>query len=125
MKSQLLPAFRWLAIACLLAIAVLSLVPGDDRPHTGYSGNIEHLVAYVGTAFFTSAFLPALRGWRSVLGLSLASALFEVLQLFIPGRGPGVDNWLASTSGAVIGVGCAAFAARLLPALFTAGRRDD
>ena len=58
MKSQLLPAFRWLAIACLLAIAVLSLVPGDDRPHTGYSGNIEHLVAYVGTAFFTSAFLP-------------------------------------------------------------------
>jgi len=37
----------WLAV---IVIAILSLVPGDIRPHTGAPGALEHLAAYLGTA---------------------------------------------------------------------------
>ena len=34
----------WLAVA---AIVVLSLLPGQDRPHSGAPGELEHLFAYL------------------------------------------------------------------------------
>ncbi len=95
--------FQVAGVICLVGIAILSVLPGADRPHVFGSGNVEHLLAYAGAAFFAS-FLPALRGWRIVLLLSAASLAFEGLQIFIPGRSPGLDNWLASTLGAAIGL---------------------
>ncbi len=103
--------FQVAGVICLLTITVLSVLPGADRPHVFGSGNVEHVIAYIGTAFFASS-LPGLRGWRVVLLLSAASLAFEGLQMFIPGRSPGLDNWLASTAGALIGLALAwAFAA--------------
>ena len=98
--------FQMAGIISLAVIVVLSVLPGGDRPHVFGSGNVEHLLAYAGAAFFAST-LPALRGWRIVLLLSAASLLFEGVQLFIPGRGPGLDNWAASTLGAAIGLALA------------------
>lgn len=95
---------RWAAIASMLTIVVLSTLPGTLRPHTGTSGNVEHFIAYAGTAVLIQLGLPKLRRWREVILLSIASAVFEVLQFWIPGRGPGVDNWAASTAGAVVGM---------------------
>ncbi|WP_370675391.1 VanZ family protein [Pleomorphomonas sp. PLEO] len=95
--------FQAAGVICLATIAVLSVLPGADRPHVFGSGNVEHLIAYAGAAFFASS-LPGLRGWRIVLVLSVASLTFEGLQMFIPGRSPGLDNWLASTLGALIGL---------------------
>jgi len=95
--------FQMAGVVCLSAILVLSVLPGADRPHVFGSGNVEHLIAYAGAAFFASS-LPGLRGWRIVLLLSAASLAFEGLQMFIPGRSPGLDNWLASSLGAVIGL---------------------
>ncbi|MFG1343314.1 VanZ family protein [Xanthobacter autotrophicus DSM 431] len=93
-----------LAVMLWLVITVLSLLPGNERPHTGYSGNAEHFAAYAGAASVTAL---AFRSWAPVwlvLPFSLASALFEVAQLFIPGRSSGVDNWFFSTFGALVGV---------------------
>ena len=99
-----------LAILFCAIITVLSLLPGEERPHTGFSGNIEHVVAYAGTVGATAyAFLTPGIG-ALTLGFSAASAVFEICQLFIPGRTSGVDNWLASTLGALVG----AYAARHL-----------
>ena len=98
--------FQAAGVICLTTIVVLSILPGADRPHVFGSGNVEHLIAYAGGAFFASS-LPGLRGWRIVLLLSAASLTFEGLQILIPGRGPGLDNWLASTVGAVIGLALA------------------
>lgn len=98
--------FQAAGVICLAIIAILSVLPGDDRPHVFGSGNVEHLLAYAGAAFFASS-LPVLRGWRIVLLLSVAALLFEGVQVFIPGRGPGVDNWLASTVGAMVGLASA------------------
>lgn len=95
--------FQMAGILSLAVIAVLSVLPGADRPHVFGSGNVEHLLAYSGAAFFASS-LPALRGWRIVLLLSAASLLFEGIQALIPGRGPGLDNWIASTLGAIVGL---------------------
>jgi VanZ family protein len=95
--------FQVAGIVCLGIVAVLSVLPGADRPHVFGSGNIEHLLAYAGTAFFASS-LPVLRGWRVVMWLSAASLMFEALQMVIPGRSPGLDNWIASTVGAIVGL---------------------
>jgi VanZ family protein len=36
--------------------------------------------------------------------LSVASAVFELVQTWIPSRGRDVDNWAASTAGTVTGM---------------------
>ncbi|MCM5559158.1 VanZ family protein [Pleomorphomonas sp. JP5] len=95
--------FQMAGVISFVVIAVLSVLPGADRPHVFSSGNVEHVLAYAGAAFFASS-LPTLRGWRVVLLLSAASLLFEGIQILIPGRGPGLDNWIASTLGAIVGL---------------------
>jgi len=97
----------WVILAasgCVL-IAILSLVPGYLRPHTGAPGGAEHFAAYMMVA---GAFAMGLRSERSVLlmaaGLMLAAGLFEVLQIEIPGRSPGLTGFLSSSLGAWAGV---------------------
>jgi hypothetical protein len=103
----------WLEFA---AILVLSLVPGDERPHSGLgSGQLEHALAY-GIAGATIAL--AYRATRSrllaLLPFALGSAAFELLQNFVPDRGPKAIDALASASGLVLGVAIGAAASALL-----------
>ena len=98
---------RWLralAWLCVLTITILSLLPGEERPHTGLSGRLEHAMAYAGTGFFIwfGYHHPRHRAlfW---CGLAIASCVFEVLQNFIPGRSPSVFDALASTLGLTFG----------------------
>ncbi len=106
-----------LAATCCLVIIVLSLLPGNERPHTGFSGNIEHVVAYAGTAGFAALALVRRPVVGLVIAFSAASALFEICQIWIPGRSAGFDNWFASSLGALIGVCAARYI--LLPRLST------
>ncbi|PWR21551.1 VanZ family protein [Zavarzinia compransoris] len=99
-------ALRSVAVSCLLAIAVLSLLPGNLRPHTGASGNFEHILAFAGATFFVKLSWPRISFWPTVVLMFAISGLLELCQFLIPGRGPRLDNWLASTIGAAIG--CAA-----------------
>ena len=98
-----------LAGACCLVIIVLSLLPGNERPHTGFSGNIEHVVAYAGTACFVALALLRRPVAVLVIAFSAASAVFEICQIWIPGRSAGFDNWFASTLGALIGISAARY----------------
>jgi hypothetical protein len=102
----------WVLLAasgCVL-IAILSLVPGYLRPHTGAPGGVEHFVAYLMVA---GAFSMGLRSDRSILvmvaGLMVAAGLFEVLQIDIPGRNPGLTGFLSSSLGAWTGTVLAVF----------------
>lgn len=87
----------------VLVVVVLSTLPGTWRPHTMASGDLEHFVAYAGTA---GALLLALGRRRLPVVVAalvgLAGAL-EIAQTWIPGRSVGIDNWLASSAGALIG----------------------
>ncbi len=94
-----------LAWTCVVVIAVLSLLPGGDRPHTGLPGRTEHFIAYAGTGFLFALSYSDLRhrvmAWA---GLAIASCVFEVLQNFVPGRSPNPLDALASTSGLTLGL---------------------
>ena len=90
---------------CLLIITVLSLVPGDQRPHTGFSGQLEHAAAYAGTGLFMMLGYSTLRA-RSIgyLGVVFLSFNFELLQAHIPGRSSNIADALASDAGLTVGV---------------------
>lgn len=99
-----------------IVLAVLSLVPGRDRPHTGLSGNFEHMLAYALAAFVTRlVFRRAASPWQ-ILAFACAAAVFEICQMWIPGRSPDLGNWAASSFGAMIGVATAAQVADRLDA---------
>ena len=107
--------FRVAAVCSWATLAVLSLVPGSARPHTGASGNTEHLMAYILAALVTRiAFGHVQTRWQ-LAGFSAAAAAFEVCQIWIPGRSAGVENWAASTGGALIGLLVARAVAHRLP----------
>jgi VanZ family protein len=92
----------WLAI---ITIIVLSVVPGDERPHTGASGHYEHVVAYLITAaLLTFSYNARHSPVVIAVGLSFLSGLMEILQIYIPGRHAGFDDFAASSVGVVIGL---------------------
>jgi VanZ family protein len=91
-------------LACVIAIAVLSLIPGHWQARTGAPPYLEHVVAYFGTATLLGL------GWRGRIGratiailLIVYAALMEVLQHWSPGRDPAVSDILASGMGALLG----------------------
>lgn len=96
-------AIRFAAVCCWLLLTVLSLLPGELRPHTISSGNLEHMLAYSVAACLTRMGFSRLDSRWQVAGFSVMAAAFEIGQLWIPGRHFGLDNWATSTMGAVAG----------------------
>jgi VanZ like family len=96
---------RLAGFAGIAAIAVLSLLPGAERPHTGLPGQAEHFMAYACTGFALSVGYRRLRErlifWAA---LSAASGVFEILQQWIPGRGCEIEDAVVSTLGATAGL---------------------
>src|SRR5438128_1544061 len=90
---------------CVGTLIVLSLVPGSERPHTGIEGQWEHCLAYAGTGAIAT--LTYRRPVWTIGGLSLLGCVLELLQNFVPGRGPAVTDALFSSSGAVLGAAAA------------------
>jgi hypothetical protein len=96
---------RPIAWAGAVLLAILSLVPGEFRPHTFLPGRAEHFVAYAVTGFFfVLGYREARQRALAWLGLALASGLIEILQAFIPGRSPSSLDALASTAGLTFGL---------------------
>ena len=105
--------FGWLAV---IAIGVLSLAPGDLRPHTGAPGPLEHVAAYCGTAgLLTFGYRKCCHPLVIVLCLSIYSAALEIAQIQIPGRHAAFFDFAASTTGAVIGSALVWVVLRALP----------
>jgi VanZ family protein len=108
-------ALKFMAWACLVVVAILSLVPGNERPHTFMRPKMEHFVAYAGTGlFFAAAYQGRWERWLAWSGLALASVIFEILQNFTPGRSPSVMDAVASTSGMTLGMLIGAYVATLI-----------
>jgi VanZ family protein len=86
-------------------IVLLSLVPGDERPHTGLAGGVEHALAYALTAIPLAIGHPSVRHRVVIaLGLALLAAVLEVLQLALPGRVGDVSDVVASGLGGLAGL---------------------
>jgi hypothetical protein len=72
--------------ACVVVLIVLSVLPANERPHTGFPGQIEHAAAYFGTAVFLAFGYRTTTGRIATIALlvGLAAAL-EMIQLLVPG----------------------------------------
>jgi hypothetical protein len=115
----LIRAARIAGWAGIAAITVLSLVPGSERPHTNLPGMAEHFVAYACTGFALSLAYQGLRErlifWAA---LGTASGVFEILQMWIPGRSCEIEDVVVSTLGVTTGLLLgAALASQLSPEL--------
>jgi VanZ family protein len=89
----------------VLAIIVLSLVPGTYRPHTGLPGVAEHFIAYCSTAFaFALGFRSSASRIVIALVLTLLAGSMEVLQLWVPGRHSAIIDAVFSSLGGLLGI---------------------
>jgi len=106
--------FRATGWACVVAIAVLSLIPGFMRPDTGFPGQIDHTIAYCGTAGLLGLGYPAAKSrfGTTVMLISLAAAL-EVAQLWVPGRHSQFIDFATSAVGTCLGMLAAVVAHRV------------
>jgi VanZ family protein len=96
-------SFRVLAWCCAALLAVLSLLPAEDMVRTGMLGELEHLVAYGGSASIAIAGYG--RGSVArIIGLFwMYAGLLEYLHRFSPGRHPSMLDFAASALGAFFG----------------------
>jgi VanZ family protein len=88
---------------CIILPACLSLIPGDLQLRTGFSGLLEHLVAYLGTAMLF-ALGYSQRRLQAADALVAYAGFLEALQAYSPGRTPNPLDACASGTGAVLGV---------------------
>jgi VanZ family protein len=93
----------WLGVAM---IVVLSLLPGQERPHVFEVSQFEHLGAY-----FVAGIALALgygeRRSHILVGLFLTvlAGGLEVGQIWVPGRNPRILDWASGAVGAWAGIG--------------------
>jgi VanZ family protein len=109
------------AALALLAIGILSLVPGEDRPHTDAPGGLEHAAAYFFAGFLLGlACRRRFSAIRVVLVITAYGALLELAQLWVPGRNGQLSDVVADFAGASIGAAVAVLLARRIPKLAAA-----
>lgn len=97
-------ALRVLAWVCVCLLALLSLLPAQDMLRTGAPGELEHFLAYAGSASVAIAAYGRKRSPKLIIGLFWVYAgLLEWLQHFSPGRHPAVVDFVASAGGALCG----------------------
>lgn len=114
-KSRIWLAIRLLGLMGIVTIVILSLVPGDLRPHTGEPKQLEHFAAYaLVAAVLCIGFSKARQPVAIVIILAVLSAVLEFCQNFIPGCDGNVIDFLASSFGACVGVGLAWILVRAL-----------
>ncbi len=114
--SFALPASApWLRLQCrrgawlgVVAIAVLSLLPGDESISFGLIDKIEHFLAYAALG------CVALLGWRErhprrllVPAMLVFGGLLEAAQFGVPGRLPDYLDIAANVAGTGLGVALA------------------
>ena len=96
-------SFRILTWCCVILLAVLSLLPAQDVVRTGIPGQIEHFVAYAGSASVAIAGYGR-RGAVRIIGLFwMYAGVLEYLQHFSSGRHPSITDFAASALGAFSG----------------------
>jgi VanZ family protein len=96
-------SFRVLTWYCVILLAVLALLPAQNMMRTGMPGQLEHFVAYAGSAAIAIVGYRR-RGAVGIIGsFWIYAGLLEYLQHFSPGRHPSIADFAASALGALFG----------------------
>jgi VanZ family protein len=92
----------WLAVQTII---VLSLVPGNMRPHAFGNSYYEHFAAYFITGcLLATGYLRTLQLLSSGVLLATCAGSLELVQLLIPGRTAKIGDFAIGTIGACIGL---------------------
>ena len=104
LKGVVVMSLRVLTWCCLVVLAVLSLMPAEEMVRTGLPGQLEHSIAYVGSAAIGMAGYGSSRGAVPIIGgFCLYAGILEYLQRFVPGRHPSIADFAASAVGVLCG----------------------
>lgn len=107
-------SFRLITWCCITLLAVLSLLPSQDMARTGIPGEIEHFVAYAGSASIAIAGYGRRSAVRVIVLFWGYAGVLEYLQHFSPGRHPSIADFATSALGAFFGGLAAALLVRRL-----------
>lgn len=91
-------------LACLPVLVWLSWIPKEWETRTGAAGQLEHLVAYAGTAGLLGLGFHRAPVWSLALALGGLAGLLEIGQLWVPGRTAQAIDFAASAGGAFAGL---------------------
>ena len=101
---------RYIFATGIVAVVILSLLPGNDMPSVSVSDKVEHVVAYALLGVTGGLGFPTRRAALVLLVLlPLLGVALEIAQLRVPERSAEVGDALADLIGAAL---------TLLPILF-------
>ena len=87
----------------LMTIAVLSLVPAQDRPVTSLPHSVEHFSIFLVTGLAFGVGYPQRRLFQFVAVLAFTAAI-ELAQLLVPGRHARLSDFLVDALGITVGL---------------------
>ena len=92
----------WLAV---LTIIVLSVVPGNWRPHVMANDYLEHFTAYFITGTLLAiGFSGPVQQLANCIMLATCAGLLEFVQLWVPGRTASMGEFITGALGAWLGI---------------------
>ena len=110
------PGLRRLArvagLACLPVLVWLSWIPKAWEVRTGAAGQIEHLLAYAGSAGLLAGGFNRVPAWQLGAALAVLAGTLEVGQIWVPGRTAQMIDFAASAGGALLGLAAVRVLAR-------------
>jgi VanZ family protein len=99
--SHISTVSRYAFGAGVVAVVVLSVLPGKELPSLGISDKIEHVVAYTTLGLAGGLAFPTRRGALLLLVLlPLMGIGLEIAQLAVPQRSSDIADALADLAGA-------------------------
>ena len=101
MRIDILRLLAWLSLAI---IVVVSVVPGELRPHSGQPVQIERFLPFAISGLLLSIAFPRRFIFVPLTIFGLAVGL-EVLQLILPSRHGGLDDLATKLIGGTAGIG--------------------
>jgi VanZ family protein len=97
-------SLRFMTWGCVTLLAVLSLLPAQDMVRTSLPGQLEHFIAYAGSAAIAMVGYGLNQGGLRIIGgFWVYAGVLEYLQHFSPGRHPSLEDLAASALGALCG----------------------
>src|SRR5690348_7063678 len=104
LTDAVISALRVITWGCVCLLALLSLLPAQEMVRTGAPGELEHFLAYAGSASLAISAYSRKCSPMRVIGLFWVYAgILEWLQHFSSGRHPAFLDFAASAGGALCG----------------------
>jgi VanZ family protein len=91
-------------VGCLIALAVLALLPAAVMSRSILGGHAEHFIAYLGTTTVMGLAFQKRRRLAVQCALLIAyAAILQMGQLYSPGRHASFQDFAVSSSGVIVG----------------------